>query len=212
MSYPQTIDIDLDDVDPNGIFTINTVAGAITLTLAGALVSGTVATMDYARQIGILSSGNDTGITFTVTGTDGDGRALSEVVTGASATTAESAGYFKTVTSIVTSGAAAANVTIGTVDEAVSNTYPLNHHASTGALISAVVTGTIDYTIEERFDDIQISTGLQSGWTDITAFADKTATVTSTATRGATAFRIVINSHSSGARLLTSITDRVHSD
>ena len=101
-----------DNADVDGIFTINTVAGG-TLTLAGALVTGTVATMTNARKIGILSSGNDTGITFTVTGTASDGTALVDVITGVNAATASSVQKFKTVTSIVASGAAAANVTIG---------------------------------------------------------------------------------------------------
>jgi parallel beta-helix repeat protein len=102
-----------DDADADGIFTINTVAGAGALTLAGALVAGTVATMNHARRIVILSSGNDSGITFTVTGTDPDDAVLVEVITGGNATTANSTGRFKSITSIVSSGAAAANVTIG---------------------------------------------------------------------------------------------------
>ena len=111
--------------------------------------------MDYARQLSIDSSGNDVGITFTVVGTDADGRAISEVVTGGNTAAVESALYFKTVTSITASGAAAANVTIGTVDEFVSNTIPLNHHASVAATVSIeAVTGTINFSLEETFSDI----------------------------------------------------------
>ena len=211
MSQPSLIDIDLDDADPNGIFLIASIAGAQVVVLDGALVTGTTATMDFARRISIISAGNDAGITFTTVGTDADGKALTEVITGGNVATVESTGYFKTITSITTSGASAGNVTIGTVDEAVSNTFPLNHHSDVAPNADAVVTGTVDYTLEQRFDSVYGSTSMQSGWQDITAFADKTATVTSTITRGATATRLVINSHSSGARVQLNIAERVAS-
>ena len=119
--------------DTDGICASQTTSAAANMTLNGALcatingnsvyapsVSGTAATADgaWARKIGITSDGNDSGITFTITGTDVDGKALSETVTGPNSTTVYStnstAANFKTVTKIATSAATTGNITIGT--------------------------------------------------------------------------------------------------
>lgn len=85
------------------------------LTLNGVAISGGAYADEYARKVIITSAGNDSGITFTVTGTDIDDAALVEVVTGANAATATSAGFFKTITGITTSAATASTVTVGAV-------------------------------------------------------------------------------------------------
>ena len=119
--------------DTDGICASQTTSAAANMTLNGALcatingnsvyapsVSSTAATADgaWARKIGITSDGNDSGITFTITGTDVDGKALSETVTGPNSTTVYStnstAANFKTVTKIATSAATTGNITIGT--------------------------------------------------------------------------------------------------
>jgi len=203
MTRPILLDIDLDDVDPNGIVELETLVGAGDFTIGGALASGGVATMDYARQLVVTSVGNDLGLTFTVTGTDQDGIALVESVAGANATTAETAGYFKTVIQIASDGATAADVSWGTVDEASSQSVPLNSISDSGATIHVDVTGTIDFTIQERFDNVQASTtAIQDAkWQDVTALADKTADTTSILTVGASACRAMVNSHSSAAEM-----------
>ena len=136
--------------DANGICTSQTRTGAGNLTLDGALcatingnsvyapsVSGTATTADaaWARKIGITSDANDSGITFTVTGTDVDGKALSEAVTGPSSTVAyttmSTAANFKSVTKIATSGSTTGNITVGT--------------AAVAADIYARALGTIPY-------------------------------------------------------------------
>ena len=211
----KVIDIDLDDADPNGIVTIAAIGAGGDLTLNGALVADGVAVMDYARQIGILSAADDGLVIFTITGTDETGRALVEAVTGSSGApgTAESAGYFKTVTNINASAASAGNVTIGTVDEATSHPYPLNTYADAAAAINVNVTGTIDFTVQERFDDFQaVDLAIQdtTRWQTITAFSAKTADTTSTATRGASAVRVIINSHSAAAELQMYIAERTY--
>ena len=117
----------------DGICASQTTTAAADLTLDGALTStengnkvyapsrsSTAATADgaWARKIGITSDANDSGITFTITGTDVDGKALSETVTGPNSTTVYStnstAANFKTVTKIATSAATTGNITIGT--------------------------------------------------------------------------------------------------
>ncbi len=82
------------------------------ITLNGALA----ASNSLNGKVTVLSSGADTGITFTITGTDVFGNALSETLVGAAANqTATGSNVYGSVTSITTSGAAAGNLTVGIV-------------------------------------------------------------------------------------------------
>jgi hypothetical protein len=96
-------------------------------TLNGALVSAGVATLPAPSQVLIHSAGNDSGITFTVTGTDKDANALSETVTGKNVGDAITVHRFKTVTQIATSAAAAGNVTAGTTTTTNSEPCPVDY-------------------------------------------------------------------------------------
>ena len=102
-------------LDADGLSTAAAVGNNAALTLGGALTSGGAYTADTgtARQITLLSAGNDSGITFTVVGTDINGDALSETVTGANAGTATSTGYFATISSITAVGNPAGNMSAG---------------------------------------------------------------------------------------------------
>ena len=195
---PKLYDIDLDDVDANGLFTIAAIAGAGALTLDGALAGSD---FDYARRIGILSAGNDSGITFTIVGVDANGNALTEIVTGANASTAESTGYFKSVTSITASGASAGNVTIGTVDEISTQTIPLNWRSENGATVAIDVTGTISYTLEETFEPLVAGT-FPTRWTSVVSSTFDNDNIL---TIGATAMRLTVASYSSGAEIQMSV-------
>lgn len=198
-----TLDIDLVDIDADGITVAETLGAAGNFAITGALASGGSATLDHARQLVCTAVGNESARTFTVTGTDADGVAQTEAITGPNATTTESTKYFKTVTQIASDDATANDVSFGTVDEASSHIYPVNQYAAIGTAIHVNVTGTLDFTVQERFDDIQASvTAKQTdNWQNITALTTKTADTTATATVGATALRVIINSHSSGAEL-----------
>ena len=105
----------VDALDADGLSTAATISGAAALTLNGTLIADSKYTTgdNIGQIITILSAGNDTGITFTVVGTNAVGDALTEVVTGANADTASSSGYFNTVDSITTSASSAGNVSAG---------------------------------------------------------------------------------------------------
>lgn len=103
----------LDD-DPDSIATSQSAVGAGSLTIDGALASGGTATLPEAQKVRITSAGNDSGVTFTITGTDADGTTINEDVTGANASTADSTQYFKTITDVATDGATGSTVTVGT--------------------------------------------------------------------------------------------------
>jgi hypothetical protein len=71
-------------------------------------------TLAVAQKVTISSVGNDSGISFTVVGTDATGTAVTETVTGANAGTATSVGLFSTITSVAAVGNPAGNVSVGT--------------------------------------------------------------------------------------------------
>ena len=101
--------------DADGISTTASISGAAALTINGALTSGGSYTSgdNIGQLVTITSAGDDSGITFTVVGTDAVGDAQTEVVTGADTAAATSSGYFNTVASITTSASSAAAVTAG---------------------------------------------------------------------------------------------------
>jgi hypothetical protein len=113
-----------------------------------------VATLDNPRTIAIDSDGDDTGITFTVTGTDANGSPQSEVIVGENAADAASVLSYKTVTSIVTSGAVATTVTVGTGDTATSEWVRFDDYAGNAQVaVQAAVDGTVNYSVEFTMDD-----------------------------------------------------------
>lgn len=155
-------------------------ANAITVGAAG------VATFDLARRVIVTSGGNDTGITFTLAGTDASGALITEVVTGASGAAASSVLDYKTVTSVLSSGAAATTVIVGTNGVASSPWVRFDDYASmSGATIQCVVTGTVNYDVEESMQDpnalgdVAYAAPALMTWTDST----DTAVVGATATK-----------------------------
>lgn len=102
--------------DDDGVRTASSVSGSGALTLNGALVSSSVAYFDVPRNVIITSSGNDSGITFTVTGKDKYNNTVVETITGANAGIASGLKAFATVTGVTASGASAGTVKIGTGD------------------------------------------------------------------------------------------------
>jgi hypothetical protein len=89
------------------------IAGAGALTL----LQSTVGPNGYGYKLVITSAGDDTGITFTVTGIkvgDLTNTVVSETITGGNAGGVNSSNYYARVDSITASGASAGNVKIGT--------------------------------------------------------------------------------------------------
>ena len=107
------ITADAQALDANGISVAAAVGNNAALTIGGALASGGSVTNVGGRIVTILSAGNDSGISFTVAGTDVSGAALTESITGANAGTATGSSYFRTITSITAVGDPAGNVSAG---------------------------------------------------------------------------------------------------
>ena len=100
-------------LDADGISTATSVGNNAALVIGGALAYGGSVTNASGRQVTILSAGNDSSKSFNVVGTDVNGAALTENVTGANAGTATRSGYFKTIASITAVGNPAGNVSAG---------------------------------------------------------------------------------------------------
>lgn len=146
--------------DADGICASQTpsAGGEQTLSLDGALVSNSVATLNHSHLITITSVGDDSGRTFTITGTDYRGTTVTEDVTGANAGTAKSTKFFKTVTEIKVDDNTAGAVTAGVNGESVSNLYLFcNKTNPFNVGMGFDVTGTIHYTVQHTFDDVQVS-------------------------------------------------------
>lgn len=197
---PKEFDIDPANANLTG-FASNVTGASFTLT---ANDSGD----GLAHQVSIRNDSvtDHSGKTVTLVGTDADGYALTEVVTGpAGSATVESSGYFKTLTSATPSATIGADTfDIGWVDEVSSQTIPINWRAQNGATVNVDVTGTINFTVQETFDDVQVdgqSAAQNVQWVNISALAAGTADATSTATVGARAIRMVVNSYTDTAEL-----------
>lgn len=109
----QSTFIEAATADTDGISTAAAVGDGASLVIGGALASGGAVTFDQPRNITILSAGDDSGISFTVTGTDETATSATESITGANAGTATGSAYFTTITAIAAVGDPAGNVSAG---------------------------------------------------------------------------------------------------
>lgn len=123
-------------------------AAAVTVGVNG------IATLDKARHIILTSGGNDTDVTFTLTGTDAAGNPQTENLVGASGAAAESILDYKTLTGITTSAGVETTVTIGTNGEAASAWVRFDEYAGMApAIVQCVVSGTVNYTVQQTLQD-----------------------------------------------------------
>lgn len=93
-------------------------------------------TFPHPRNVIITSSGNDTGVTFTVTGKDEYGATVVEAITGANAGVAAGKKAFKSITTIANDVAAAANVKVG-----FGNVLGLPVHTSATSILKELQDG-----------------------------------------------------------------------
>lgn len=199
-------DFALATADDNGIALSQQPLAAGNLTLAGALVTGGVAIMDVPRRVSIESDGNDSGVTFTITGNqrvDGTGNTISETVTGPNIGAVQSVNDYGQVSSISISAAATGNIIAGT--NGVGSTAPVMVNIDAqpvGLTISVTVTGTINYTVQYTLDNIMGLFDPQSGalqpvsptWINDSVLASKTTSGVTTFNDPIFAWRVLINS------------------
>jgi hypothetical protein len=131
--------------DPNGISVSAQVGNNAALVLGGALASGGAVTLDSARTVSITSGGDDSGISFTVVGTDLDGASLTESITGGSSTISAGTKYFKTITSITAVGDPAGTVIAGTTASAADIIFGGRVRLKGYSIVSGGTAGVIQF-------------------------------------------------------------------
>ena len=161
MSRPIVTSVTIVAGVANGIALSQSHGAAANLTLNGSLVTGGVAVLDAPRRVIVSGTGDNSGITYTITGAgrpqNNGGATISETIQGVDDGTAETTQDFATVTEIATSGATTGNVTAGTNGTAsgpwvVWSQFQTDFQASAfGHILSGSPTWQVDYTRDDVF-------------------------------------------------------------
>ena len=138
----------------NGIALSQSLAGAGSLALNGSLVTGGVAVLDTQRRVIVTSAGNDSGITWTVKGTNQSGAPITDKFAGGNVAAAQSNLDFLTVASISSSGATASTVTAGTNAVGSSEWRMPNYNITPFSLDIETFPGSgLTYNVEYTMDN-----------------------------------------------------------
>ena len=137
---------DTTAADADGVCQSQTPAagGEQDLTINGALASGGVATFVAARLITIASASDDSGRTFTVTGTDVNGNVQTETIAGP-ATTVTGTLYFRTVTQVTVDDDTAGAITVGMANDAFEVIYAGRARLRSVFLVHSAAAGTLSF-------------------------------------------------------------------
>lgn len=158
-----------------------------------------------SHPVTIYSAGDTSGTVFTVTGTDAEGRSISENITGPNATTATSTKYYADVTSVVRySGATGAVAfTVGYSAAARTPIYPVNTFGTVGPVVSVDIGGTVTYTGQATNGDVFSIASDTLYFDTITGMNAQTVDSTGSPVAGASGIRIDVASHTSGTLAIT---------
>ena len=140
-----TITADTLAADNDGISVSAQVANNAALVIGGALASGGAVALSNARKVTITSGGDDDEISFTIVGTDINGTAQTEALTGANAGVATSAAFFLTIASITAVGDPAGTVIAG-ISGDTSDIVFLGRSRLKGVFLTSTATaGSVDF-------------------------------------------------------------------
>ena len=133
---PQIKKITLLENGVGNICATQTTGAAGQMTINGTLATSGVASLSktnkdaVAMKVTVTSAGDNSGISFSVTGTDADHRVITDTFVGTNTGAADSSLYFLTVTGIYVNGAITGNVTVdwlrangGVTSSIVLNTF-----------------------------------------------------------------------------------------
>jgi len=90
-------------------------------------------------------------------------------------------------------------VSVGISAASASPSIPLDRRSISPAYLDMDISGTINYTINETFEDIFKATPSTMRWFPITAFTGKTADVQSAATVASSGVQVITNTVTNGA-------------
>ena len=120
--------------------------GAQDLTIDGAQASGGVATFTAARLITIASTGADDGRTFTVTGTDVNGNAQTETITGPDTATVTGTLYFRTVTTVSVDDDTDGAIIVGMTNDAFDVIFAERARLKGAFIVNSATAGVVTFT------------------------------------------------------------------
>jgi flagellar hook-associated protein FlgK len=170
--------------DADGV-SVSARPAATTIAISGTFsnTGNTHAGFDSAREVTVSSVSDESGVNFTITGTDMDGNTLTEtIVGGTSNNTVATTGKFLTVSQVVSSARPAGNVSVGI--KLVTATASTNGSGNV-ALRGDVVSLTTDETLGAT-QPATLSTPSAVIITTNEDLSTKTFTITGTDTNGAT--------------------------
>lgn len=154
-SYNHKFSLQLAASSTIGISSTQTGTGSVTMLINGGLASNGVATLDVPRRVIVTSAGNDGNKTFTISGTDYFGRAQTEVLIGASGTSAMTVHDFATVSSIIPSTTAANTVSAGTNGVGSTPPWVIDQWSNPQVYgVGTIISGTVNYNIEKSYDNL----------------------------------------------------------
>jgi len=165
-----------------------------------------------AHKVTVLnnSATDHSGKTLAIVGYDVDGRDQTETLTApAASVSVTSAKYWGSLTSITPSATIGADTfNIGWANTFSTKTLPINWRGGAAAL-SLDVTGTINYDLQQTFDDIQTKTTAFAWMVNDTATqAGVTADLVVRYEAHPKAIRILVNSFTDGATIYMGYTQR----
>lgn len=163
----------------------------------------------FARPISLTSTGNISGVNFTITGTDIRGAALTETIAGPNNNTVHTTASFYTVTSVTVNGAVATNTSLGIYSTGISQWYCMDYlvtPSNIGLGVTAV-SGTINWTVQQTTYNVQAAEPPAAA---ILPHPDSTLVAQTVSRQGNydapfNACQIVVNSSSAGGNLVINI-------
>lgn len=166
------------------------------------LVSSTV-TLDVARPVVLTVASDESGKTFTVTGTDRNGAPQSESFAGPASGTQESAKAYKTITAISVSAGTAGAVKFGTGDTIWTAWIPVDTYLSANFSVKAIIPDGASMTVDgySTLDNV-LAEGFREEAANedaITDLANKTDTALAHLATPITALRFKISDYESGS-------------
>ena len=170
------IEADTDALDADGICASQTSgATAGTLTINGAKASGGVATLNSARQITLASAANLADKTFTITGTDANGDALTESLTGPNNSTVTSTKHFLTVTEIAFTDGTSGTMTAGFNTSAIAVVFAGRTRLKGAFIVNSATGGIVSF--RDSADAGESGTTLLQLGTVASAVAERDVTI-----------------------------------
>lgn len=125
-------------------------AGNMTLTSSTVTISGT----NTVALITLTSTGNISGVNFTITGTDANGDSQEETITGPNNATVSSTKYFATITQIAADGAVGTNTSAGNSAETAGVIFAGANRVKGAQITTGGTIGDVSFVLGSPTGDV----------------------------------------------------------